>query len=218
MPARVIAFINYKGGVAKTTTTYHVGCSLAQHFKKRVLLVDIDPQTNLTFLCGAIEDWERFKDSNGTIFASIWPNSIALSARSVTLSRRVPLKHGQKSRAATSPALRDHQARAAQYTADLKFLELEEKLGRLMPVAEVQEASTKLGETVVRVIERLPTFAEAISSAAIKDGAQGARVVLRGLARQLRTEIAEAMGAIGAGATPWTVDPISGQYIPPSAS
>jgi chromosome partitioning protein len=30
MTARLIAFINYKGGVAKTTTTYHVGCSLTQ--------------------------------------------------------------------------------------------------------------------------------------------------------------------------------------------
>ncbi|MGN8546462.1 ParA family protein [Bradyrhizobium sp. 13971] len=67
MPAKVIAFINYKGGVAKTTTTYHVGCSLAQHFNKRVLFVDIDPQTNLTFLCGAIEEWEQFKNKNGTI-------------------------------------------------------------------------------------------------------------------------------------------------------
>jgi len=63
----VIAFINYKGGVAKTTTTYHVGCSLAQQFNKRVLFVDIDPQTNLTFLCSAIEDWERVKAKNGTI-------------------------------------------------------------------------------------------------------------------------------------------------------
>jgi hypothetical protein len=123
----------------------------------------------------------------------------------------------EDSRTATSPALRDHQARAAQYTADLKFLELEEKLGRLVPVAGVQEASIKIGETVVRVIERLPTFAEAISSAAAKDGAQGARVVLRDIARQLRTEIAEAMGAIGAEAQPWTVDPVSGHYIPPSA-
>ncbi len=67
MPAKVIAFINYKGGVAKTTTTYHVGCSLAQHFGKRVLLVDIDPQTNLTFLCASIEDWEKFKRNTGTI-------------------------------------------------------------------------------------------------------------------------------------------------------
>jgi cellulose biosynthesis protein BcsQ len=67
MTAKVIAFINYKGGVAKTTTTYHIGCSLAQHFNKRVLFVDIDPQTNLTFLCASIQDWENFKKTNGTI-------------------------------------------------------------------------------------------------------------------------------------------------------
>src|SRR5437016_11002883 len=65
--AKIFSFINYKGGVAKTTTTYHVGCSLAQHFRKRVLFVDIDPQTNLTFLCAAIEDWENFKKARGTI-------------------------------------------------------------------------------------------------------------------------------------------------------
>jgi hypothetical protein len=28
--AKIVAFINYKGGVGKSTT-YHVGCSLAQH-------------------------------------------------------------------------------------------------------------------------------------------------------------------------------------------
>ncbi len=67
MTARVVAFINYKGGVAKTTTTYHIGCSLAQHFHKRVLLIDIDPQTNLTFLCASIEEWEEFKERSGTI-------------------------------------------------------------------------------------------------------------------------------------------------------
>jgi chromosome partitioning protein len=67
MAAKVIAFINYKGGVAKTTTTYHVGCSLAQHLGKRVLFVDIDPQTNLTFLCASIGEWEQFKKNTGTI-------------------------------------------------------------------------------------------------------------------------------------------------------
>ena len=119
--------------------------------------------------------------------------------------------------APASPALRDHQARAAQYTADLKFLDLEERLGRLVPVAEVKEASTKLGETVVRVIERLPTFAETVAAAAIKDGAQGARGALKEIARQLRTEIAEAMSVAAADAKPWTVDPASGHYIPPQA-
>ena len=63
----VVSFINYKGGVGKTTTAYHVSCSLAQHYRKKVLMIDIDPQTNLTFLCASIEQWERRKQSIGTI-------------------------------------------------------------------------------------------------------------------------------------------------------
>ncbi|TGN86703.1 hypothetical protein EOW77_0019030 [Bradyrhizobium yuanmingense] len=106
----------------------------------------------------------------------------------------------------TSPALRDHQARAAQYTADLKFLDLEERLGRLVPVSEVKEAGAKLGEMVVRAIDRLPTFAEAVASAAIKDGAQGARGELKEIARQLRAEIAEAMGVAVADAEPSAIE------------
>jgi chromosome partitioning protein len=65
--AKVISFINYKGGVGKTTTTYHVGCSLADHHAKKVLLIDIDPQTNLTFLCAPFEKWKEFKGKQGTI-------------------------------------------------------------------------------------------------------------------------------------------------------
>lgn len=63
----VLAFINYKGGVAKTTSAYHIGCWLASAKGKRVLLIDIDPQTNLTFLCASVEDWQRRKKRVGTI-------------------------------------------------------------------------------------------------------------------------------------------------------
>ena len=65
--AKVFAFINNKGGVAKTTSAYHIGCWLAAHKDKSVLLIDIDPQTNLTFLCASIEDWQRRKSRVGTI-------------------------------------------------------------------------------------------------------------------------------------------------------
>ena len=64
---KVVSFINYKGGVGKTTSAYHVGCSMAQHYDKRVLMIDIDPQTNLTFLCVSYEQWERRKRNTGTI-------------------------------------------------------------------------------------------------------------------------------------------------------
>lgn len=64
---RVVSFINYKGGVGKTTTTYHIGCSLAEHHGKRVLLVDIDPQSNLSLLCMAYEKYDEFRRQQGTI-------------------------------------------------------------------------------------------------------------------------------------------------------
>ena len=65
--ATVVCFINYKGGVGKTTTTYHIGCSLAEHHGKRVLLVDIDPQCNLALLCMSYESYARIKESKRTI-------------------------------------------------------------------------------------------------------------------------------------------------------
>lgn len=67
MRPRIVAFINYKGGVGKTTSTYHVGCALAGLHKKKVLFIDIDPQTNLSFLCAPYDDWKRFKTRSGTI-------------------------------------------------------------------------------------------------------------------------------------------------------
>jgi len=49
--ARVIAFANQKGGVAKTTTTLNLGVALAEQ-GKRVMAVDLDPQGNLTMSQG----------------------------------------------------------------------------------------------------------------------------------------------------------------------
>lgn len=46
----IIAFINHKGGVGKTTLCAHIGYALAHLHNKRVLLVDFDPQSNLTLL------------------------------------------------------------------------------------------------------------------------------------------------------------------------
>jgi chromosome partitioning protein len=49
--ARVIAFANQKGGVAKTTTTLNLGVALAEQ-GNTVLAIDLDPQGNLTMSQG----------------------------------------------------------------------------------------------------------------------------------------------------------------------
>src|SRR5213596_1006316 len=52
---RVISFANQKGGVAKTTTTLNLGVAFAEH-GLNVLLVDLDPQGNLTMSQGMNPD------------------------------------------------------------------------------------------------------------------------------------------------------------------
>ena len=52
---QVIALANQKGGVAKTTTTLNLGVALAER-GKRVLAIDLDPQSNLTMSQGIDPD------------------------------------------------------------------------------------------------------------------------------------------------------------------
>jgi chromosome partitioning protein len=51
----VLTFFNHAGGVAKTSTVRDLGYVLAQH-GRRVLLIDVDPQANLTKWLGVEQD------------------------------------------------------------------------------------------------------------------------------------------------------------------
>ena len=46
--SNIICIANQKGGVAKTTSTAYLGAALAR-LNRRVLLIDSDPQCNLSY-------------------------------------------------------------------------------------------------------------------------------------------------------------------------
>ncbi|MGB0258325.1 MAG: ParA family protein, partial [Coraliomargarita sp.] len=71
--ARKLAFINYKGGVGKTSLIVNVSSCLAQK-GKRVLLVDLDTQSNSSIWLMRIERWNRINmEKRGSVYSIFDP-------------------------------------------------------------------------------------------------------------------------------------------------
>jgi chromosome partitioning protein len=64
---RTIATINLKGGVAKTTTTLALAEFASAEFGQRVLVIDLDPQTNATTVLIGEDRWAELNDQKQTL-------------------------------------------------------------------------------------------------------------------------------------------------------
>jgi chromosome partitioning protein len=107
-PARIIAMVNQKGGVGKTTSTVNLGAALAE-YGRRVLLVDFDPQGALSVALGVpaheleTSVYDLLMDDACTIGdvtvttdvpgLDLVPSNIDLSAAEVALVNEVAREH-----------------------------------------------------------------------------------------------------------------------------
>jgi chromosome partitioning protein len=97
--ARFVSFINFKGGVGKSTCAVEIATSLAKHHGKRVLLIDLDPQTNATFYLMDHSEWESWQQTNGSL-KTLFDAYLAGNGESFDVSRVIKkdlLCHGGRS-------------------------------------------------------------------------------------------------------------------------
>ena len=64
----IISTINLKGGVGKTQTTIALSELLANNYNKKVLIIDLDPQTNATVSLMDENNWLDMDKKGNTIF------------------------------------------------------------------------------------------------------------------------------------------------------
>ena len=63
----VFSTINLKGGVGKTTTTVALAEFMSGRLDKRVLVIDLDPQTNATVMLIGEEKWRKLNEREWTL-------------------------------------------------------------------------------------------------------------------------------------------------------
>jgi chromosome partitioning protein len=70
--AYVTSIINLKGGVGKTTITLALAHFLALEHRKRVLVIDLDPQTNATVCLIPEMEWKKRDETGRTLYQLFW--------------------------------------------------------------------------------------------------------------------------------------------------
>jgi chromosome partitioning protein len=92
--ARKIAFLNYKGGVGKTSLIVNLAACLAK-IGQRVLLFDFDTQSNASIWLLRLERWNKINNSGvGAVFSIFAPGTARL--RDIVVKDVVEGKTGEK--------------------------------------------------------------------------------------------------------------------------
>lgn len=87
----IISTINLKGGVAKTTTTVALAETFSANMGKRVLVIDLDPQTNATLMLIGEDKWFELNNKERTL-ARLFKDAMDPDNRKFDLSKTLQKK------------------------------------------------------------------------------------------------------------------------------
>lgn len=86
--ATVISTINLKGGVGKSTTTVAAAEIMSSEFHKKVLVIDLDPQTNATTMLIGEEKWRELNDEGNTL-AQLFKDALEPDNKKFDISKAI---------------------------------------------------------------------------------------------------------------------------------
>jgi chromosome partitioning protein len=87
----IISTINLKGGVAKTTTTVALAETFSANMGKKVLVIDLDPQTNATLMLIGEDKWFELNKKERTL-ARLFKDAMDPDNRKFDLSKTLQKK------------------------------------------------------------------------------------------------------------------------------
>lgn len=117
-----IATINLKGGVGKTTLTVALAEFLSAEYRKRVLLIDLDPQTNATTVLIGENRWKQLNDKGQTL-ATLFADALVEDPK----QRRFDLDAALQTRVSAVSDV----TRVDLLPSSLDLIDLQDRLGAL---------------------------------------------------------------------------------------
>jgi chromosome partitioning protein len=94
---KTVSVINFKGGVGKTTLSFHLACFLAR--THRVLVVDVDHQSSLSIVALGSELWQKCVEEERTankIFEAFCNHNIPTPDSSIIVKNAIFARNGNK--------------------------------------------------------------------------------------------------------------------------
>jgi chromosome partitioning protein len=96
----VVSTINLKGGVGKTTTTVALAETFSAEFGKKILVIDIDPQTNATVMLIGEKKWQELNNQDLTL-AQLFRDALDPESKKFDLSKTLQKRVSDVSSART---------------------------------------------------------------------------------------------------------------------